>query len=186
MSQPGADTEAMHDAIRRTAVALGKADIPFALCGGYAAFARGAPEPSHDADFVIREEDADAARAAVRDAGLEVREPAEDWLFKAYNGDAMVDVLFRMCGRPVSPEMLDRVDLLEVVAVWMPVLTATDVMSTKLQVLNEHYCDLTRLLPVARALREQIDWARVRREVAGNPFAEAFLHLTDALRITGD
>ena len=174
----------MHDAVRMAAVALGKAQIPYALCGGYAAWARGAPEPSHDADFVIEESDVDVARAALPAAGLDVREPAEDWLFKAFNGDAMVDVLFRMCGEAVPREVFDRSDELEVLAVRMPVLSATDVMSSKLRVLNEHYCDFARVLPVARALREQIDWDRVRGDVAGNPYAEAFMHLLDELRIT--
>ena len=49
---PDDDRAALHDGLRMTAVALSRADIPYALCGGYAAWARGAPEPSHDADFV--------------------------------------------------------------------------------------------------------------------------------------
>ena len=181
---PAHTSQEMHDAVRLAAVALAKAEIPYALCGGYAAWARGAPEPDHDADFVIGEDDVDKARAALEAAGLDVREPAEDWLFKAFNGDAMVDVLFRMCGEPVGEDMLERADVLEVLAVRMPVMAATDVMSSKLRVLNEHYCDFTRVLPVARALREQIDWDQVRREIEGNPFATAFMHLADELRIT--
>jgi hypothetical protein len=51
--------------------------------------------------------------------------------------------------------------------------------------LDEHYCDFARLLPVARALREQVDWPRVRREVAANDFAVVFLVLLDRLGITG-
>ena len=44
-------------------------------------------------------------------------------------------------------------------SVQMPVLPATDIVVTKLMALDEHYCDFARLLPVARALREQVDWA---------------------------
>jgi hypothetical protein len=36
---------------------------------------------------------------------------------------------------------------------------------------------------VARSLREQIDWQRVRRETAGSPYAEAFLILLDRLDV---
>lgn len=39
------------------------------------------------------------------------------------------------------------------------------------------------LLPVARALREQVDWSAVREYVADNDFALAFLHLLDRLGI---
>ena len=42
---------------------------------------------------------------------------------------------------------------------------------------------------MARSLREQIDWERVRRETAQSPYAEAFLVLLDRLDVvslTGD
>ena len=40
------------------------------------------------------------------------------------------------------------------------------------------------VLPAARAVREQVDWAAVRRATEGHPFAESFLFLTDRLGIT--
>lgn len=178
------EQEKLQDALRLTAVALKEAGIPYALCGSYAAWARGAPEPRHDADFVVREDDVERARTAIAGAGLDVRDPAEDWLFKAYHGDALVDVLFRMCGEPVTDEMLGRADELEVLAVRMPVLSSTDLVSAKLRVLNEHYCDFALLLPTVRALREQLDWDLIRRETKDSPFARAFLHLADDLRLT--
>ncbi|UZN02495.1 nucleotidyltransferase family protein [Cellulomonas sp. S1-8] len=179
------DRAALQDGLRRTAVALIDAQIPFALVGGYAAWARGAPEPSHDADFAVAQDDVDAARAALAAAGLDVQQPAENWLFKAYHHGQLVDVIFRMVGEPVTREQLARADELEVLAVRMPVLPATDIISAKMRVLGEHYCDLTWLLPMARALREQIDWDRVRAEVADQPYARAFLFLADELGLTG-
>jgi isocitrate dehydrogenase kinase/phosphatase len=65
----------------------------------------------------------------------------------------------------------------------MPVLAATDIVVTKLMALDEHYCDFSRMLPVARALREQVDWAEVRRSVADNDFAVVFLELLDRLDV---
>ncbi|UCN15485.1 MULTISPECIES: nucleotidyltransferase family protein [Cellulomonas] len=179
------DRAALQDGLRRTAVALLEAQVPFALVGGYAAWARGAPEPSHDADFAVAEQDVDAARAALTAAGLDVQDPAENWLFKAYHHGQLVDVIFRMVGEPVTHEDLARADELEVLAVRMPVLPATDIISAKMRVLGEHYCDFTWLLPMARALREQIDWERVRTEVEGQPYARAFLFLADELGLTG-
>lgn len=177
------EKEALHDALRMAAVALTEAEIPFALCGSYAAWVRGAPEPEHDADFVIKEEHIDQARAAIGAAGLDVHEPAENWLFKAYHKGQLVDVLYRMSGEPVQDELFERADILEVLAVRMPVLSATDVLSSKLRVLGEHYCDFGRLLPFTRALREQIDWQRVRDEVSYSPYARAFLQLVEDLQI---
>ena len=69
-----------------------------------------------------------------------------------------------------------RVDALR-----MPVQSATDLMIAKILVLNEHYCDLARLFPHVRALREQIDWPTLMGAVERSPFARAFLQLCDDL-----
>lgn len=177
------EREALQDALRMVAVALTEAEIPFALCGSYAAWVRGAPEPQHDADFVIKEEHIDQARAAIGAAGLDVHEPVENWLFKAYHRGQLVDVLYRMSGEQVEEDLFERADVLEVLAVRMPVLSATDVLTSKLRTLGEHYCDFGRLLPLTRALREQIDWPRVRDEVSYSPYARAFLHLVEDLQL---
>lgn len=183
-AEPPDPRTALQDALRMSAVALEEAGVPFALVGGYAAWARGAPEPDHDADFAIPEADVGRAQEALAAAGLEVREPAENWLFKAFHHGAMVDILFRMVGEPITKEMLDRSDTMEVLAVRMPVLDATDIISAKMRVLGEHYCDFTRMIAMVRALREQVDWHRVRRETAETPYGRAFLLLVHELGIS--
>ncbi len=180
------DQDEVRDLLKRTGVALKQADVPFALCGGYAAWMRGAPEPRHDADFLVLEEDAERAAKALAAAGLEVVEPAEDWLVKVVGEGAFVDVIWRTCGQPVETDLLDRAEPMRVLSVEMPVLTATDTLVTKLMALDEHYCDYARLLPVARALREQVDWVEVRREVAGNDFAAVFLVLLERLGVVAE
>lgn len=65
----------------------------------------------------------------------------------------------------------------------MPVLSATDVLSAKLAAMGEHACDLASVIPVARALRDQVEWDRLPPEVADNDFAAAALFLLDRLRI---
>ena len=177
------DREEIRDLLKRTAVALKQADVPFALCGGYAAWVRGAPEPDHDADFLVPAAESERAAKALAEAGLEVEEPAEDWLFKVVSQHSFVDVLWRTCGTPVESDLVERAEVLPVLSVQMPVLTATDIVVTKLHALDEHYCDFGRLLPVARALREQVDWDLVRREADGNDFAVVFLVLLERLGI---
>lgn len=175
---------ALREGLRRVAVALAQAEIPYALGGSYAAWALGAPEPEHDADFVVRPEDIERAKVAIDAGGLQVEDPTEDWLFKAFHEGQLIDILFRVCGEPVTTELLDRATEVEVLAIRMPVLSATDLMSTKMRVLAEHDLDLARLLPVARALREQIDWDRVRKDIEGHPYAMTFQYLLDQLGIT--
>ncbi len=179
------DRDEIRDLLKRTAVALKEGGVPFALCGGYAAWVRGAPEPDHDADFLVLAEEAERATAVLADAGLQVEDPPEDWLTKVVAGNSFVDVLWRTCGSPVESDLIDRAEDLPVLSVHMPVLAATDIVTTKLMALDEHYCDFSRLLPVARALREQVDWRTVRRETAGNDFAVVFLDLLGRLRVVG-
>jgi hypothetical protein len=112
-----------------------------------------------------------------------VETPPEDWLFKVFRDDAMVDVLHRIGGVPVEPELLERAVETEVLSIRMPVLSATDLVAGKLLALSEHACDFGKVLPAARALREQVDWDRLRLEVADSPYAEAFLLLVQRLGV---
>src|SRR3954463_7825797 len=107
--------------MKKVAVELKRADIPFALAGGYAAFARGGPESDHDVDFYLREEDVGQAEKALGRAGLQVEHPAEEGLVKAYCDDALVDLIFRPTAMPVTTEILGRADMIEVDSVDMPV-----------------------------------------------------------------
>jgi hypothetical protein len=74
--------------------------------------------------------------------------------------------------------------VLDVLAIRMRVLSPTRVITEKLNALNEHHCDFGALLPVVRAVREQVDWDRLRADTSQNDFAVAFLVLTDRLGIT--
>jgi hypothetical protein len=113
-----------------------------------------------------------------------VRRPPEDWLFKIDTDGVTVDVLYRAAGVPVTAESLAHSDVFEVLSVPMPVLAATDVVSGKLRAMSEHYCDFGPLLAAVRAVREQIDWPRLRLEVADHDYAAAFLFLLDRLAIS--
>jgi hypothetical protein len=174
---------ARQEALKRVGVVLKQAGVRFALAGGYAAWARGAPEPVHDVDFAVARDDVERAYAALEEAGLRVEQPPEDWLFKVYTDGAMVDVVHRLNSSPVDDAVLGRAGELEVLSVVLPVLTATDVLTSKLNALDEHYCDYAKVVPVARALREQVDWDRVRDETSGNDFAVTALFLLDRLGI---
>ncbi|WP_242454201.1 nucleotidyltransferase family protein [Bailinhaonella thermotolerans] len=171
------------ETLKRAASALKESSLPFALAGSYAAYARGAPPSAHDVDFVILQSDAEAALRALSAVGMTTIRPPEDWLVKAYDDDRLVDLIYRAAGKPVTRELLDRADEVEVASVLMPVLSATDLVSFRLAALSEHACDFGAVLPIVRALREQIDWTRVRREVGDSPYAAAFLILIERLGI---
>ena len=181
------DSRLLHT-LKRAAAALREAGVPFALGGGYAAYARGAAAPQHDVDFVILEEDADRALHALATIGMQVERPPEDWLVKAWDRvdggtGILVDLIFRAAGRAVTPDLLADIEELEVGALRMPVLSATHLVVSKLLAFSTHSCDFAEALPTARSLREQIDWPRVRKETSDSPYAYAFLVLLEQLGV---
>jgi predicted nucleotidyltransferase len=171
------------EAMKKAATAMKRAGLPFALAGGGAAYARGAAMPTHDIDFVILEEDADAVAKALADSGMRIAHPPEGWLIKAYDGDSMVDLIFKIADEPVTPELLARAEQLEVSAVRMPVLDATDLVLSWLRAFSEHHADFAATLTLVRPVREQADWNKIRRETRDSPFAHAFLTLLEGLRV---
>ncbi len=181
-SAPTTDPDRLREALKRVAVALKETGLPFALCGGYAAWSRGSTEPLHDVDFLVRERDAATAEEELRRRGLRVQRPPEDWLFKVHVDGVLVDVIHRTKRSSVE-EVLDRAEETEVLSVRMPVISATDVVVQKLLALDEHHCDLSAVLPTLRALREQVDWDRVRRQASPSPYAEAALFLLERLEV---
>lgn len=181
-----AENQPLRAALRTVTSTLKAEKVPFALAGGYALWVLGAPEPVHDVDVVVAESDVEAAANALTAAGLRVERPPEDWLFKAFEGDAMVDVLHRLGGVPVDESVLATATEREVLGLRIPVLPATPIMVAKLAALSERNCDLEPLLRVVRAVREQLDWQVLAGSSGDNPFAEAFLFLAGRLGITGE
>jgi hypothetical protein len=169
--------------LKRVASVLKRVDIPFALGGGFAAYAHGGHSSDHDVDFLVRAQDVDKALRALVDAGFNAEQPPEDWLVKVYDEGRLVDLIHRPVERPVTDETLADTVILPVNAIRLPVLSATQLMVHKLLSYSQHRCDFAHGLPLARSLREQIDWARVRRETAHSPYAEVFLVLLDRLSV---
>ena len=123
-----ARNDELRDALKRAASALKAQGPEFALAGSYALWVHGGPEPVHDVDFVVAEEDADTAAKTLEEAGFRIDRPPEDWLFKACTGDVVVDVLHRLNGVPVDPATIRGAEELEVLAIAMPVLPPTHVV----------------------------------------------------------
>ncbi|MDP9385121.1 MAG: nucleotidyltransferase family protein [Actinomycetota bacterium] len=169
--------------LKRSVAALRDDEIPFLLGGSLACWARGAPETRHDLDFMIREADAERALEALERVGMRRERPPEEWLVKAWDGEILVDLIHGPSGMDIDEDAFARGEELDVLSMRMPVMALEDVITTKLHAMTEHSIRYERLLPIARALREQIDWDEVRRRTEGNPFAAAFFVLVEGLGI---
>jgi hypothetical protein len=177
------DMQPLMATLKKVAYQLKQLGVPFALAGSFAVYARGGQPVDHDVDFLIMADDADRVLTALVDAGFRGEVPPEGWLVKVFEEDRLVDLIYTPVQRPVTTETLADVDVLPVGAVHMPVLSASQLMIHKMLTWTTHHCDFSRGLPVARSLREQIDWARVQRETAHSPFARAFMVLLDGLDV---
>ena len=175
--------EQMLPTLKKAAAALRDAQIPFILAGGAASWARGGPETDHDVDLVLKPKDAERALEVLEQAGMQPERPPEEWLYKVYDGDVMVDLIFNPAGLEITDEVIERSDELEVWAVRMRVMRPEDILVTKLMAMTEHTLNFQSCLEIARSLREQIDFEDVRERTRSSPFARAYFTLLEDLHI---
>src|SRR4051794_14337453 len=115
-------SDALAEPLKRAAAALRRAEVPFMLCGSMACWVRGGPEPfTKDVDFCVKPEDADRALDSLADIGMTTERPPEGWLYKAWDDEILVDLLFAPANVPVGDVVLQRSDELIVLSVPMQV-----------------------------------------------------------------
>ncbi|MEU0409465.1 hypothetical protein ABZ307_16840 [Streptomyces griseorubiginosus] len=183
-SLPVDRNQAILEAAKQVGAILKREGHAFALAGSVAVYAHGgAQNLQHDVDFAIRPEDAESVAETLRAAGLPVRTPPEDWLLKADCLGQQVDLIFELAHQPVTTELLERADELSVDSVFMPVLSPTDLLHSLLSAFSEHHCDFGAVLPIARTLREKVDWDAVRRGCGDAPMPDAFFYFLERLEV---
>jgi hypothetical protein len=172
--------------LKKAVASLREAEVPFLLAGSLAVWARGGPETRHDLDFVVKEEDVERAVDVLAEAGMRPEKPPEEWLWKAWDGDVLIDLIFAPRGLEVTDEVIQRGEQLHVLGITIPVMSIEDVLATKLLALHEHELDFTGLVRIARAVREQIDWRYLRERTKDSPYAAGFFAICEALGIAAD
>jgi hypothetical protein len=176
--------QAILQAAKQVGAILKRKGHLFALAGSVAVYAHGgAQNLQHDVDFAIRPEDAQAVAESLREAGVQVFTPPEDWLLKADCLGQQVDLIFELAHQPVTTELLERTQELSVDSVFMPVLSPTDLVHSLLAAFSEHHCDFGAVLPIARALREKVDWDTVREACGDEPMPDAFFYFLERLEV---
>jgi hypothetical protein len=169
--------------LKKAAAALRDADIPYLVAGGVASWVRGGPSTEHDLDFLVKPADAGRALAALEEAGLTPEKPPEEWLYKAWDGDVLVDLIFSPAGLDVDDELIERGEEREVEAMSMRVMRPEDLLVSKIMAMTEHTINYRSCLEIARSLREQIDWDDVRERTKASPYGRAFFVIAEGLEI---
>jgi hypothetical protein len=176
--------EDLTNSLKRSVAALAEGDVPYVLGGGLGCWARGGPPSSNDIDLMVKPEDAERAQQALAEAGMRPENPPEQWLRKAWDRDILIDLIFEPSGMRIDDEVIERGELMSVMAMQIRVMDLDDILTTKLLALDEHSADYRDLILITRSLREQIDWTQLRERTAGSPFALAFFALADGLEIS--
>ena len=114
---------------------------------------------------------------------MRTEHPPEEWLYKAWHEDILVDIIFEPSGLDITDEVLARAETIPVMAVATPVMALEDMLVTMLCALDEHCLDYGALVAIARSLREQINWPDLRARADGTPYARAFFTLVEGLGI---
>ena len=174
------------ETLKKVGATLRDNQIPYLLGGSLAFWAHGGPERRKDLDFMIKPEDAEHALEALEANGMRVERPPEGWLYKAWDGEVLVDLIFHPKGMEIDDEAIARGEALEVLSMPMKVMALEDVLCTKLLALHEHHVDYSSLLEMARSLREKVDWDDVRARTEKSPFARAFFTMIEGIGIVGE
>lgn len=185
--------ERIESALKRSAGLLDDAGIPFLLGGSLAAWARGGPETRNDLDLILRPGDAERALEALERAGLRTARPPEQWLFKAWDDDVLIDLIFEILSiadesgatrrHAVDDALFERAEDLKVFGVLIRAISLEDLMVTKLLALEPNALDYGGSLAIARSLREEIDWREIRERTRESPYAAAFFTLLEELGV---
>ena len=184
MGEQAQTHEAIAGALRRSTAALRDGGVPFMLGGSVAAWARGGPRSQNDVDLIVPPDEAEHALQVLEDAGMRTERPPEEWLYKAYDGDVMIDVIFDPTGMPpVTRELIEQAEVLSVLAIGMPVMSLEDLLASKLLSLSEQRLDYAPVVEIARSLREQIDWPALMDRTSESPYARAFFVLLRELEV---
>lgn len=172
--------------LKKAVGVLTAADVPFALAGSMACWALGGPPSRHDVDLALTRTEAERALEALDAAGFRTERPPEGWLYKAWDDDVLVDLIWAPMGLQVTDEVLEAARVVNVDGIEVRALAPTDVLTSRLLALNESHLDFEGLLAIVRGVREQVDWAELRRRTDDRPLARSFLYMAGELGLVSE
>ncbi|HEX6418811.1 MAG TPA: nucleotidyltransferase [Acidimicrobiales bacterium] len=165
--------EPTSEALRRAAAAaigaLQGASVPHLLMGGAVTQAFARPRHTDDVDVFVEPSQARRALDALARAGFTIEETDPAWLFKAWRGGVLVDVIFRSSGGiQLDAEMLARGCTRELCGVRALLMSPEDLLVIKAMAATEdvphHWYDALALVA-----RGDLDWDYVIRRAHVGP-----------------
>lgn len=153
----------LEEVLRETLPKLDGAGIAYAVIGGLAVTTLARPRWTHDIDVFLRPRDAARALEVLGGDGYEIERFDHEWLFKAWRGEVMIDLIFRSAGNLYfDDEVEERRVQRQFLGVSMPVVSPEDLLVMKAAADTElnhyHWFDAIGILA-----NHELDWAYVLR-----------------------
>jgi hypothetical protein len=132
--------EQQHEEVLLRAVdVLDQAGIPYALMGGLAAATVGRERSTKDVDLFLTRKHAEAALGPLEQAGFRTERTDPGWLFKAFWGENLVDLIFESSGGILfDEEVRAHLRPLSVLGREIPALSSEDIVVIKAIANAEH------------------------------------------------
>lgn len=152
------DQERFRKVLAEAQDALDDAGLLFAVMGGVPSSVYGRPRWTHDIDLFLRPHDARRGLEIFAKAGFETERHNDTWLYKAYKGGVLVDVIFKAEGDIyLDSEMASRIREIEYEGVRVKAVSPEDLVVVKTVVHKE---DTSRYWFDALSIiaRTPLDW----------------------------
>lgn len=139
--------------------ALEESGIKYVVGGGIAVWAYGRRRETKDIDVFCRKKDAEAILSVLRSKGFRTEHSDDRWLYKAFRGDAMVDVIFENTrGKGTDDLMLDNARFAPINSHRFRIMSPEDLIYIKIISLIENSPHWEDAFSIVINNYEKIDW----------------------------
>lgn len=152
---------AIFETFKQGTDALEIGNVPYVIGGGIAVWAYGRRRWTKDIDVFLKPEDAGPAIDALSDAGFRTELTDPTWLYKAFKGDQMIDIIFKSRGEIyIDDEALRRGVIREIDGIGLSFrfMAPEDLLIRKIFAMIEERPDWYDSISVIEGLAGDLDW----------------------------
>lgn len=152
--------------------ALERGEVPYIVGGGIAVWAYGRRRWTKDLDVFLKPEDAGRALDVLTEAGFRTEMTDPIWLYKAFKGEQLIDIIFRSRGDIyLDDEALRRGVEREIdgIGITFRFMAPEDLLLRKIFAMVEQRPDWYDSISVVEGLRGKLDWQYFVRRAQIDP-----------------
>lgn len=150
--------------------AIEESRIQYVVGGGIAVWVYGRKRETKDIDVFAKKQDAENILKVLRGIGFRTEHSDEKWLYKAFRGDAMVDVIFENTrGKEIDDLMLKNARFENVENYRFKIMSPEDLIYIKIITIIEDSPHWEDAYIIAKNNYHSIDWEYLLKRSANEP-----------------